>query len=50
MTKMYDKLHLAFVLKRRVTDQLAVSLGASFPLTREIKSATKVGLKIDLNV
>lgn len=48
--KLNDKLNLAFVLKRRFTDQVAVSLGATMPLSAEIKSHTRVGLKVDLNV
>lgn len=48
--KIDEKLNLAFVLNRRVSNQLMVSLGACLPLTTHIKSASKVGLQIDLNM
>lgn len=48
--KLNEKLNLSFVLKRRFSSQLSVSLGACLPLTHEIKSASKVGLKVDLTV
>lgn len=31
--KLNEKLNMSFVLKRRFTDQVAVSLGASLPIT-----------------
>lgn len=48
--KFNHKLNLAFVLRRRLTDQLTASLGATLPISSEVKSHTKVGLQLDLNV
>lgn len=48
--KLNDKLNLAFVLKHIESNQLAVSIGASMPLGSTFKTATKVGVQIDINV
>lgn len=47
--KISDRLNLAFALKRRFSDQFALSLGACLPLT-EKDGANKIGVRVDLNV
>lgn len=48
--KLNQKLNVAFSLKRQFTDQVTVLAGGSLPISKEAKAASKVGLRIDLNV
>ena len=50
--KLNQRLHLTFLLERRLNSQLTASLGAQIPLTHsgEGKRANKAGLKLAWNL